>query len=274
MKVQTAVAAILLAMLVAAAVLVPLADADPDAIDLAKRYAAPSLLHPLGTDELGRDVALRLVYGARVSLQVGISAALAAAALGTLVGLVAGTLGGAVDDVLMRATDAVLSLPVLPVLIVLAAVDLGKLGIVSAGEGGIWRIVAIVALFGWPKVARLVRATALALVNRDFVRAASALGAQRTRIMVLHILPNCAGPLLVATALSAGGTILYESVLSFLGLGIQPPAASWGNMLTNAQETIWQTPWLALWPGLAILITVSAINLLADALQTRLARRP
>jgi peptide/nickel transport system permease protein len=274
MKVQTAVAAILLAMLVAAAVLVPLADADPDAIDLAKRYAAPSLLHPLGTDELGRDVALRLVYGARVSLLVGIAAALAAAALGTLVGLVAGTLGGAVDDVLMRATDAVLSLPVLPVLIVLAAIDLGKLGIVSAGEGGIWRIVAIVALFGWPKVARLVRATALALVNRDFVRAASALGAQRTRIMVLHVLPNCAGPLLVATALSAGGTILYESVLSVLGLGIQPPAASWGNMLTNAQETIWQAPWLALWPGLAILITVSAINLLADALQTRLARRP
>jgi peptide/nickel transport system permease protein len=263
----------LLALLAFAAAAIPLLGADPDAIDLAKRYAGPSLEHPLGTDELGRDVALRLLYGARVSLAVAIAAAFAAVAIGTALGLAAGTLGGRIDGALMRATDAVLALPVLPVLIVLAAIDMRKLGLPQSDDGGLWRIVAIVALFGWPKVARLVRATALALVNRDFVRAATALGAGRLRIMAVHILPNCAGPLLVATALAAGGTILYESVLSFLGLGIQPPTASWGNMLTNAQETIWQAPWLALWPGLAILLTVTAINLLADALQDKIAGR-
>ncbi len=243
---------------------------DPASVDLLQRYAAPSLAHPLGTDELGRDVAMRLAFGARVSLTVGIAAALAAACVGTLVGLVAGYAGGRVDAVLMRATDAVLSLPVLPVLIVLAAVDPAKLGLPGGDAAGLWRIVAIVAAFGWPKVARLVRAATLALRARDFVRAAEAMGAGPLRVAFVHILPNCAAPILVATALAVGGTILFESVLSFLGLGIQPPLPSWGNMLTGAQETIWQAPWLALWPGLAILLTVAAINLVADDLQDRL----
>jgi peptide/nickel transport system permease protein len=242
---------------------------DPQGVDLLKRYQAPSFDHPLGTDELGRDVAMRLLYGARVSLAVGIAAALAASSVGTLIGLVAGYLGGRTDQVLMRGTDAILSLPVLPVLIVLAAVDLSKLGLPEGEASSLARIVFIVACFGWPKVARLVRGHALALRERDFVRAAQALGATRARIMLAHVLPNCATPILVATALAVGGTILYESVLSFLGLGIQPPVPSWGNMLTGAQETIWQAPWLALWPGLAILVTVASVNLLADALQAR-----
>ncbi|MFM8801546.1 MAG: ABC transporter permease [Tagaea sp.] len=242
---------------------------DPAGTDLLKRYAPPSWDHPLGTDELGRDVAMRLLYGARVSLAVGLAAALAASTIGTAIGLVAGYLGGAVDRALMRATDGVLSLPVLPVLIVLAAVDPAKLGLPQGELADLGKIVAIVAAFGWPKVARLVRGQALAVRERDFVRAARALGASRARIMLAHVLPNCATPILVATALAVGGTILYESVLSFLGLGIQPPTPSWGNMLTGAQETIWQAPWLAIWPGLAILLAVASINLLADALQDR-----
>jgi peptide/nickel transport system permease protein len=242
---------------------------DPQGTDLLKRYLAPSWDHPLGTDELGRDVAMRLLYGARVSLAVGLAAALAASTIGTAIGLVAGYLGGRVDRVLMRVTDGVLSLPVLPVLIVLAAVDPAKLGLPQGEAADLARIVAIVAAFGWPKVARLVRGHALVLRERDFVRAARALGATRLRIMLTHVLPNCATPILVATALAVGGTILYESVLSFLGLGIQPPIPSWGNMLTGAQETIWQAPWLAIWPGIAILLAVAAINLLADALQDR-----
>lgn len=242
---------------------------DPAGTDLLKRYAPPSWDHPLGTDELGRDVAMRLLYGARVSLAVGLAAALAASTIGTAIGLIAGYLGGAVDRALMRATDGVLSLPVLPVLIVLAAVDPAKLGLPQGEFTDLGKIVAIVAAFGWPKVARLVRGQALAVRERDFVRAARALGASRARIMLAHVLPNCATPILVATALAVGGTILYESVLSFLGLGIQPPTPSWGNMLTGAQETIWQAPWLAIWPGLAILLAVASINLLADALQDR-----
>jgi peptide/nickel transport system permease protein len=242
---------------------------DPQGTDLLKRYLAPSWDHPLGTDELGRDVAMRLLYGARVSLAVGLAAALAASTIGTAIGLISGYLGGRVDRVLMRCTDGVLALPALPVLIVLAAVDPAKLGLPQGEAADLGRIVVIVAAFGWPKVARLVRGTTLALREREFVRAAAALGATRARIVLAHVLPNCATPILVATALAVGGTILYESMLSFLGLGIQPPTPSWGNMLTGAQETIWQAPWLAIWPGLAILLAVASVNLLADAIQDR-----
>ncbi|MBI1244006.1 MAG: ABC transporter permease subunit [Alphaproteobacteria bacterium] len=245
------------------------AGIESASIDLAMRYAPPSLAHPLGTDELGRDVALRLALGARVSLAVGLCAALAASLVGTTIGLLAGYAGGRTDAFLMRTTDAVLSLPVLPVLIVLAAADPAKIGLPGGDAGGLVRIVVIVAAFGWPKVARLVRAATLSLAARDFVRAATALGASPLRVALVHILPNCAAPILVATALAVGGTILFESVLSFLGLGIQPPVPSWGNMLGGAQETIWQAPWLALWPGLSILAVVAATNLLADALQER-----
>lgn len=270
---RLALAAMVIAVVALAALAAPvigwIVGYDPFDTDLLRRYSPPSFANPLGTDELGRDVAMRLLFGARVSLAVGLAAALAASTIGTAIGLVAGYFGGRVDQILMRGTDAVLSLPVLPVLIVLAAVDLGKLGVPEGEASSLIRIVVIVAAFGWPKVARLVRGHALALRERDFVRAARALGAGPWRIMWAHILPNCATPILIATALAVGGTILYESVLSFLGLGIQPPIPSWGNMLTGAQETIVQAPWLALWPGLAILITVAAINLLADAIQDR-----
>ena len=245
-----------------------------ETVDLFNRFAASSAAHPLGTDDLGRDVLVRLLYGGRVSLFVGFTAALAAAAIGTIIGLASGYYGGRLDAVLMRFTDAVIALPLLPLLIVLAALDLGKLGLpeafVTSENVSLYRIVFIVAVVGWTTVARLVRGAALALRERPFVLAAHAQGASGPRVMAVHILPNLASPIIVATTLSAGNVILLESVLSFLGLGIQPPIPSWGNLLTNAQELIWSAPALAFYPGLLIFVTVIAFNFLGDGLQDAL----
>jgi peptide/nickel transport system permease protein len=247
---------------------------DPDTVDLYHRLAAPSLLHPLGTDEIGRDLLFRLLEGGRVSLLVGIVAALVAAVFGTAMGLIAGYRGGRLDAALMRFTDGVIALPLLPLLVVLAALDLKKLGIPSAiidsPAISIERIIVLVAIVGWTTVARIVRGATLSLKSRDFVRAAVALGASSPRVMLVHILPNLASPIIVATTLAVGETILLESVLSFLGLGVAPPIPSWGNMLTTAQETIALAPQLALYPGLLIFITVIACNFLGDGLQDAL----
>ena len=270
--------AALLAVLAVLSLAAPLFETwlalDANTVDLFNRFAPPSTDHPLGTDEAGRDVLLRLLYGGRVSLFVGISAALTAAILGTTIGLLSGYFGGALDAIFMRVTDGVIALPLLPLLIVLAALDLEKLGFSAAAaqsEGAsLYRIVVIVALVGWTTVARLVRATALSLRERQFVLAAKAQGASAARIMAVHILPNLASPIIVATTLSVGNVILLESVLSFLGLGIQPPLPSWGNLLTNAQELIWDAPALAVYPGLAIFVTVIAFNFVGDGLQDAL----
>ncbi|HZD26051.1 MAG TPA: ABC transporter permease [Alphaproteobacteria bacterium] len=247
---------------------------DANKVELLGRFAAPSAEHPLGTDELGRDLLLRLLYGGRVSLLVGIVAALCAAVIGTAIGLLAGYYGGALDALLMRFADGVIALPLLPLLIVLAAVDLTKLGLPAAlaasEQASLYRIVVLIALVGWTTVARLVRGATLSLKTREFVRAAEAMGAGAGRIMMVHILPNAVSPIIVATTLSVGNVILLESVLSFLGLGIQPPIASWGNMLTNAQELIWSAPALAVYPGLLIFVTVIAFNFLGDGLQDAL----
>jgi peptide/nickel transport system permease protein len=244
---------------------------DPNAVDLFGRFAPSGLGHPLGTDELGRDLLLRLLYGGQVSLFVGLVGAIAAASVGTIIGLVAGYVGGRVDALLMRLTDAVIALPLLPLLIVLAAVDLSKLGLpielARSEHVSLYRILLIIALVGWTTVARLVRGTTLSVRERDYIRAAVAQGAGPLRIMLVHILPNVISPIIVATTLSVGNVILTESVLSFLGLGIQPPLPSWGNMLTNAQELIWQAPALAIYPGLLIFVTVIAFNFLGDGLQ-------
>lgn len=266
-------AVFLLAMAAAswsASLLGSLLGVDAHAVDLFARFAPPSAEHWLGADELGRDLMLRLLHGGRVSLTVGLAAAAVAAVIGTCVGLAAGWRGGMLDTLLMRLVDGVIALPLLPLLIVLAAVDLTKLGLEEGGDASLYRIVAIVALVGWTGVARLVRAATLAARSRDYVRAARALGARPARILLRHVLPNAASPILVASTLSVGNIILFESVLSFLGLGIQPPMASWGAMLSNAQETIWQAPGLAVWPGVAILLTVIAFNFLGDALQDAL----
>jgi peptide/nickel transport system permease protein len=250
---------------------------DPEAVDLLDRAEPPSADHPLGTDELGRDVLLRLLYGGRISLAVGLAGAGLTALIGAAVGLVAGSAGGAVDAFLMRLADAVISLPRLPLLVVLAAVDPAKLGLPgwAAGDAaaGVARITLIVALFGWTTAARLVRASVLSLLRRDFVTAARALGVGPVRVALRHLLPNAAAPLVVATTLAVGNIVLAESALSFLGLGIRPPVPSWGNMLTGAQEQLFEAPGLAVWPGLLIFLTVVACNLLGDALQAALAPR-
>ncbi len=258
----------------AAPLVARLLGTDAETIDLLGRLQPPSPAHPLGTDELGRDVLLRLLYGGRISLMVGLGGALIASAIGLVIGILSGWIGGLFDRVTMRITDAVIALPLLPLLIVLAAVDLAKLGLPATVAGGaaasVLRIMVIVALFGWTTVARLARAATLSVRNREFVLAARALGAPPGRILRAHILPNVAAPVVVATTLSVGNVILAESVLSFLGLGIQPPLASWGTMLTNAQELIFGAPALALWPGLLIFVTVLTFNLMGDGLQEAL----
>lgn len=264
----------LLAALVLAALAAPLAATalghDPFLPDLFNRFAPPSAEHPLGTDELGRDLLLRLLEGARVSLAVGLLAALAATVIGTLVGLMAAWRGGVWDAVLMRLADGLLALPALPLLVILAALDPAVVGL-PRGEAtaDILRIAVLLAAFGWVGVARLVRATALSVLARDFVRAARALGVSEGRVLWRHVLPELAAPIAIATALAVGGAVLAESTLSFLGLGIAPPAPSWGNMLANAQELVFQAPLAALWPGLAILLTVLGCNLVADGVAKR-----
>ncbi|WP_439595108.1 ABC transporter permease [Falsiroseomonas sp.] len=241
---------------------------DPFAPDLFNRFAPASAQNPLGTDDLGRDVLLRLLQGARVSLAVGVATAIAATLIGTTIGLLAAWRGGVLDAVLMRLADGLLALPALPVLVVLAAADTGRIGL-PRGEpaSDIFRIVAILSVFGWVGVARLARAAALSVLARDYVRAARALGAGEVRVLARHVLPNIAGPIAIAAALTVAGAILAESTLSFLGLGIAPPAASWGNMLANAQDLVFSAPWVAVWPGLAILMAVAGCTLVADGLR-------
>ncbi|MFP4359241.1 MAG: ABC transporter permease [Alphaproteobacteria bacterium] len=243
------------------------------ATNLLNRSQPPSLAHPFGTDALGRDYFVRVLEGGRVSLVVGLGGAVATAALGTLVGLVAGYAGGRTDALLMRLTDVVIALPILPLLLIVAAIDLAKLGLAGADDGGVARLVVIVALFGWPSIARVARAQTLSVRRRTYVLAAEALGAGAGRVVGRHILPNVAGPVLVAATLNIGNVILAESVLSFLGLGIQPPTPSWGNLLSDAQTTLAQAPHLAVLPGLAIFVTVIAFNVLGDGLQALLDRR-
>jgi peptide/nickel transport system permease protein len=266
--------AVLLVLALTAPLIARMRGIDPTMTDLLRRFEPPSAEFWFGTDELGRDLFQRLLDGGRVSLLVGFSGALLSAVIGSVIGVVAGYLGGRLDSLLMRVTDGVIALPLLPLLIVLAAIDPQKVGIPAAVAQSetfsLYRIVVIVALTGWTTVARLVRAETLSLKARDFTRAAQALGARPLRIMFRHILPNAMGSVVVATTMSIGSLILLESTLSFLGLGTQPPAASWGNMLTNAQDLLQDAPILALWPGLLIFLTVIAFNFLGDGLQDAL----
>lgn len=244
---------------------------ESNSSDLGARYLPPSGQHVLGTDELGRDVFLRLLYGGQISLLVALAAGLTSATIGTAVGAIAGYAGGKWDAALMRLTDLLIALPSLPLLIILSALDLQKLGIsadtAQSPRMSLYKIIAIISLLSWTTVARLARARALALKQMDFVRAARALGLRAPAILFRHILPNLLNTVIVATTLAVGNIILMESVLSFLGLGIQPPLPSWGNMLTNAEETIWDHAELSLYPGLLIFLTVLSFNFTGDALQ-------
>jgi peptide/nickel transport system permease protein len=227
--------------------------------------------HIFGTDELGRDVLMRLVYGTQVSMGVGVLVAIVSAFIGLLVGALAGYYGGTIDTILMRTTDALLSLPLLPVLVVIAAIDLQKVPFLSSitqfGNESIIKLVFILCLFSWMVVARLVRGSILSLREREFILAAKTLGATDSTIIIRHMFPNVIAPLLVSVTLGVGESILFEAALSFLGLGIQPPTPSWGNMLFNALELIYKAPFLAIIPGILILLVVVSFNFLGDGLQ-------
>jgi peptide/nickel transport system permease protein len=236
-----------------------------------KLFASFERRHWLGTDELGRDVFIRLIYGARVSMGVGVLVALAAALIGLLIGGLAGFYGGFLDNLLMRLTDSLLSLPTVPVLIVMAAIDLKKIPILGSNfqeeNQSLIKMVLILCAFSWMQVSRLVRANVLSIREREFVLAARTLGGRDRQILLWHIVPNVIAPMLVAVTLGIGNAILYESILSFLGLGIQPPTPSWGNMLFNAQELVSEAPTLAITPGLLILLAIVSFNYVGDGLQ-------
>jgi peptide/nickel transport system permease protein len=247
-------ALVFLAALVVAALLAPLVvPFSADALDLAQRRAAPSLTHWFGTDELGRDVLTRVLFGARVSLAIGLLSAALSVALGVAIGATAGYAGRWVDDILMRVTDTLLAVPRLPLLMIAAAIL----------QPSVALLVVLVAAVGWMETARVVRAEVQSIAGRDFVSAARSLGTRPGQIVWRHILPGVVPVVSVATTLAVGRGILVESALSFFGVGVQPPTPSWGNMLYQAQTTMTSEPWLALFPGLFIFLTVLACNAVA-----------
>ena len=239
---------------------------DPTTIDAYHVLLPPSAAHWMGTDELGRDVLTRVIYGARISLKVGFVAVGIAITIGTVVGLLSGYYGGWVDAILMRFVDIMLCFPTFFLI----------LAVIALLEPSIWYIMLIIGVTGWMGVARLVRAEVLSIKERDYITAARSIGASNIRIIFRHILPNAAAPVFVAATLGVAGAILTESALSFLGIGVQPPTPSWGNILTSGKDYLEFAWWLSLFPGVAILITVLAYNLLGegirDALDPRLQR--
>jgi peptide/nickel transport system permease protein len=249
--------ALLLACLVAAAIVAPsIAPYPPDRLDLTHRREAPSSAHWFGTDDLGRDVFARVLFGARVSLAVGLLSAAVAGASGIALGGAAGYAGGAIDAILMRGTDAMLAVPRLPLLMIAASVI----------EPSIPLLVVMIGLAGWMETARVVRAEFLTLGTRGFVEGARAAGAGHARLIGVHLLPNAAQAVIVSLTLAVARGILLESALSFFGVGVRPPQASWGNMLYQAQTTLATEPWLAFAPGLFILLTTLSVNLIGDRL--------
>jgi len=241
---------------------------DPEHSDLDHRLAAPTWRHPMGTDDLGRDLLTRLLYGGRISLTIGVMAMALAVAVGTAVGAAAGYYGGWPDNLLMRVTDMMLSFPALFVLILLALVL--RTVAIPFLRGGVLAIVIVIAVLSWMTVARLVRASFLALREAAFVEAGRGLGAGSARLMLRHILPNSLSPIIVAATLRVAGSIVTESGLSFLGFGVQPPVPTWGNMLQAAQDQMTTAPWTAVYPGLMIFLTVVAINYIGDGLRDAL----
>ena len=249
----------ILALLCAAAPL--LSPYDPEKTALLLIYEPPSAAHPFGTDGIGRDLATRILYGGRVSLSVGLLAVTVAISLGTLVGVVAGYYGRWVDGLLMRFVDMMYSFPRLFLLILFGVFFKGMTLPV---------IVTVLGLLSWMSTSRLVRATFLSLKQREFVEAARSIGASDRRIIVRHLLPNSLAGFIVAATLGVAAAIIAESTLSFLGLGIQPPTPSWGNMLKDAPSEMEKAPWMAIFPGLSIFLAVVSINFIGDGLRDAL----
>lgn len=228
-----------------------------DAIDLDSVREAPSLEHPMGTDDLGRDLFTRVLYGGRVSILIGVLSAVLGTGAGVLIGALAGYYGGRIDGLLMRVTDVAYSIPALPLLIVLA----------SFTQAAAVSMAVIIALLSWMATARVVRGEILTIKELAFVEAARGLGAGGPWIIGRHLVPNVVGPIVVGATLAVGNAIILESSLSFLGLGVQPPIPTWGNLLMDAQATMATKPWLTVFPGLAILVVVLTVNFIGDGLR-------
>lgn len=237
-----------------------LAPYEFDAIDLASIQEPPSFAHPMGTDDLGRDLFTRVLYGGRISILIGLVAAVVATVLGSLVGAVAGYFGRWLDNVLMRLTDVAFAIPTLPLLIVLG----------SYVEAAALPMALIIGMLSWMVTARVVRGEVLRVKRMEYVEAARSVGAGSCRILGRHVLPNVVGPIVVGATLAVGNAIIVESSLSFLGLGVQPPTPTWGNLLMDAQATMASKPWITVFPGVAILVVVLAVNFIGDGLQDAL----
>jgi peptide/nickel transport system permease protein len=252
--------------MVLAVLLAPTSPYEPEVSDMAARLQPPSVQHPMGTDALGRDLLTRSLYGGRISLTVGFLVMGITLVIGVPVGAVAGYFGGRVDDVLMRITDAALSMPALLVLILLGAI-LREVDLPLFGRNSVLTVAVVIGSLSWMTVARLVRASYLTIRGLDFITAARCVGAPNLRIMARHILPNAVGPIIVEATLEVGYAIMEESGLSFLGFGVQPPTPSWGNLLSDAQEHLTRHPWLAIFPGLMIFLTIISVNYIGDGMR-------
>lgn len=248
---------IFLSLLILLALFAPLIPIDPNATDVGNMSASPSLQHIFGTDEIGRDYFIRVIYGGRVSLLVGILAMLASTLIGTLIGLIAGYFGGWLDSLLMRFVDILSSIPWMVLVIVLSV--LLKPGLVT--------IIFVIGCFSWMNIARLIRAETLSVKERDYVTYANFIGEKHHKVIQRHIFPAVIPTLIVAATGSISGAIMTESALSFLGVGIQPPMASWGSLLQNAQSSLQTAPYMAVLPGLFVILTVYSFNSLGNLLR-------
>ncbi len=252
------VGAIILVPMFFCAVLAPLISPhNPAEPNLKNILAPPSLTHPFGTDTLGRDVFSRVIYGSRISLLVGFVSVGIATLIGLILGAVSGYYGGMTDEIIMRFVDLMMCFPTFFLI----------LAVIALLEPSIWNIMIVIGLTNWMGIARLVRAEILSIKNKEFILAAKAIGLPELKIIFSHILPNALSPVYVVATLGIGGAILTESALSFLGIGVQPPTPSWGNILTQAKDNIEVAWWLSLYPGLAIFLTVMGYNLLGEGLR-------
>lgn len=242
---------------------------DPVASNLGAQLQGPSSSHWFGTNQVGQDLFTRVLYGGRISLSIGALAVLLAISIGLVVGSLAGYYGGWIDNILMRVADAMLAIPQLLILIILAQV-LRERKLLGFSSGSVAPIILVIGILSWMGVARLVRAAFLSLKEKEFIEAARASGATNARIMLRHLLPNALSPVIVAASLRVAGAIITESGLSYLGFGVQPPTATWGNMLKDGQYQMTYAPWVAVFPGLMIFITVIAINYIGDGLRDAL----
>lgn len=249
---------IIILLLILVAVFAPvISPYTPSQQNIFERLQSPSLTHIFGTDDLGRDVFTRMIFGARISLAVGFISVFIILLIGTFLGIISGYYGGKVDYIIMRFTDIVLCFPTFFLIIL----------VIAFVEPNIYNVMIVIGVTSWPGLARLVRAEVLSLKEREFILVSKMMAISNIKIFCVHILPNIISPLMVYSSLAIGGAILTESALSFLGLGVQPPMSSWGQILTSGKDYIYMAWWLSLFPGVAILVTVLAFNLVGEAIR-------